>query len=95
MPHSGRKYGKNNGVPGPGRYTPDINFVKYKYPIYSIGVAEREGCSYPLYYSYKKNRRRFPYGSQYYRKNPSWIFAKTCKGEELHKKILKENNRYL
>ena len=43
----------------------------------------------------KKNRRRIPYGVQYYRKNPSWIFAKTCKGEELHKKILKENNRYV
>ena len=95
MPHSGRKYGKNNGVPGPGRYTPDINVVKYKYPIYSIGISERDGCSYPLYYSYKKNRRRIPYGVQYYRKNPSWIFAKTCKGEELHKKILKENNRYV
>ena len=90
----GRKYNKGNGVPGPGRYRPDINFIKKKYPIYSIGKAEKEGCSYPLNYNYK-NRIQVSYGTQYYRKNPSWIFAKTCKGEELHNKILKENFRYL
>ena len=89
----GRKYGKGNGVPGPGRYRPDINFVKRQYPIYSIGKAEREGCSYPMNYNYK-NRMNVSYGSQYYRKNPSWIYAKTCKGEELHNKVLKENYRY-
>ena len=89
----GRKYGKGNGVPGPGRYRPDINYVKKKYPIYSIGKAEREGCSYP-YNFYYNNRMRFSYGAQYYRRNPSWIFAKTCKGEELHNKMMKENYRY-
>ena len=90
----GRKARKYNGVPGPGRYMPDINFVKRQYPIYSIGTAEREGCSYPIYYGNYKKRRKLSYGSQYYRKNPNWIFSKTCKGEELHNKIMKENNRY-
>ena len=90
----GRKYRRANGVPGPGRYDPNINVVKMKYPIYSIGIAEREGCSYPVNYFYKK-RRKVSYGSQYYRVNPSWIFAKTCKGEDLHKKVLKDNFRYL
>ena len=90
----GRKYGKGNKVPGPGQYAPDINYIKRQYPIYSIGKAEREGCSYPYNYYYNKNRMRFSYGKQYYRRNPSWIFAKTCKGEDLHNKMIKENYRY-
>ena len=91
MAKTGRKYGKANGVPGPGKYYPDFEVTKYKYPIYSIGNAERDGCYYPYFY---KKRRRRSYGSQYYRKNPNWVFAKTCKGEELHKKVMKENFRY-
>ena len=91
----GRKYAKNNGVPGPGRYQPNINYIKRQYPIYSIGNAERDGCSYPIYSGIYRKRRNVSYGSQYYRKNPNWIFAKTCKGEDLHNKIIKENFRYI
>ena len=91
----GRKYAKNNGVPGPGRYQPNINYIKRQYPIYSIGNAERDGCSYPIYSGIYIKRRNVSYGSQYYRKNPNWIFAKTCKGEDLHNKIIKENFRYI
>ena len=93
MSKYGRKYGKGNGVPGPNKYYPDFKVTKTRYPIYSIGNAERDGCYYPANYYYKK-RRRMNYGSQYYRKNPAWIFAKTCKGEDLHKKVIKENFRY-
>ena len=92
MSKSGRKNEKPNGVPGANYYYPDYKVTKFRYPIYSIGNAEREGCYYPYNYYYKKRRS---YGSQYYRKNPNWIFAKTCKGEDLHKKVMKENFRYL
>ena len=93
MSKYGRKYGKGNGVPGPNKYYPDFKVTKTRYPIYSIGNAERYGYYYPAKYYYKK-RRRMNYGSQYYRKNPAWIFVKTCKGEDLHKKVMKENFRY-
>ena len=63
MPKSGRKYGKPNGVPGANYYYPNYKVTKFRYPIYSIGNAEREGCYYPYNYYYKKRRN---YGSQYY-----------------------------
>ena len=63
MPKSGRKYGKPNGVPGSNYYYPNYKVTKLRYPIYSIGNAEREGCYYPYNYYYKKRRN---YGSQYY-----------------------------
>ena len=93
MPVSGRKYAKGNKVPGPGKYYPDFNVVKKRYPIYSIGMEERDICEYPIHY-YQKYRKRLSYGKQYYRRNPTWIFSKACKGEELHNKVLKDNLRY-
>ena len=88
----GRKYSKGNGFPGPNYYAPEYNVIKKQYPIYSIGKAERDGC-YEGYYPIN-NSTNMPYGTQYYRRNPSWIVAKNCKGE-LFNRIIRENNRYI
>ena len=87
----GRKYPRSNGFPGPNYYRPKYNFVKRKYPNYSIGNAERE-C-YEGYYPIN-NSMNNSYGSQYYRRNPSWVIAKNCRGE-IVEKIKKQNLRYL
>ena len=69
----GRKGPIDNRYPGPGSYYPRYYVVKKQYPIYSIGNAERE-C-YEGYYPINHSMN-LSYGSQYYRRNPSWIVSK-------------------
>ena len=83
----GRKGPIDNKFPGPGTYNPRYYTVKKQYPIYSIGNAERE-C-YEGYYPINYNMN-LSYGSQYYRRNPSWIVSK----KNLIDNIKNENFRY-
>ena len=87
----GRKNQNDNGVPGPNSYYPDYTVVKKQYPIYSIGNAERDGC-YEGYYPINHSSN-VSYGTQYYRRNPSWIISKKSKGEYFNR-LINENCRY-
>lgn len=87
----GRSSLKDNRYPGPGAYRPNYKVVKKQYPIYSIGNDER--FDYYEDYYYPNNRMNRSYGSQYYRRNPSWVIAKNAKYELLDR-IQRENNRY-
>ena len=88
----GRIGPKDNRYPGPGHYMPNYKIIKKQYPIYSIGNDERFEY-YEDYYYPNNNKMNLSYGSQYYRRNPSWIIAKNCKYELLDR-IQRENNRY-
>ena len=90
--HLGRKYPKSNGFPGPGAYAPNYKVVKYREPIYSIGNEGKYDYYYDEYYRKTKRKNR-SYGSQYYRRNPSWIIDKRFKGDLMFR-IIKENKRY-
>ena len=87
----GRKNPKNNGFPGPDYYYPSYKLTQKQYPNYSIGTSERDGC-YEGYYPIN-NSMNLSYGSQYYRRNPSWIISKKSKGDFINR-ICNENLRY-
>lgn len=88
----GRKYPKSNEFPGPGGYNPNYKVIKKREPIYSIGNEGKYDYYYDECRNYSNKMKR-SYGSQYYRRNPSWIIAKNSKGD-LIDRIIKENNRY-